>query len=208
MHSFIKSPANSWQQKPVGRQVFMLNLGICAATCSWAFSVQYCTDTLSSVLAWEQWTPGAAGHQSGSFHDSEEGRHIGQHLHVPAADQRRRQSTKKLDSTGQLSSVMLPSPRTHSNWSVCRAAGPFPAVLMFAHLTQPDTDLVTALLSFSHMLPTCTNLRCLHSFIVWIKEIILQTWTWLLWDDAGVRKWTYYLISSVLWSLQKFSFSV
>lgn len=53
---------------------------------------------ISVSLAGEQWTPRAAWNQSRGFPDSEEGGRIREHVTVAAADQRRRQLTKKLDS--------------------------------------------------------------------------------------------------------------
>lgn len=53
---------------------------------------------ISVSVAGEQWTPRAAWNQSRGFPDSEEGGRIREHVTVAAADQRRRQLTKKLDS--------------------------------------------------------------------------------------------------------------
>lgn len=98
--------------------------------------VKYCV--CICVLAWEQWTPGAAGNQSWSFHDSEERRHVREHPHATAVTQRWCQSTKKLDNTRQLSSrrpaaasdVLQLFSLQILQWT----AGTFPAVFMFVCL--------------------------------------------------------------------------
>lgn len=68
---------------------------------------RYCGSDCVCVSAGEHWTPGAAGHQPRSFHDSEERRRVREHLHVPAVDQHRRQSTEKLGDSWQPSSPAI-----------------------------------------------------------------------------------------------------
>lgn len=128
MHKWIKNSWGNNHQSPPQPSFASILVKYCVCIC---------------VLAWEQWTPGVAGNQPWSFHDSEERRRIREHPHATAVTQHWCQSTEKLDNTQQLSSCRPAAAsdvlQLFSLQILQWTAGTFPAVFMFVCLVQQDT---------------------------------------------------------------------